>query len=194
MAMWSVLTPSSTRLTLKRLLTNSPAPASRSIDRATCVVTRPLRNQAAERAPDGWPCCPLSALTRFGLVLCSAGKSPNSSAVAAVTTAANRTIRPLSRPGHRTDRFGRHERDDEVERPARDEQAQRAAKRRQQARLGQQLPHEPPAARADRQAHGHLRRPAGRPRQQQVRDVGAGDQQDEPGDRQQQHQGRLRLP
>ena len=52
-----------------------------------------------------------------------------------------------------------------------------AADRRQQHAFGQQLPDEAPAARADGQPHRELAPPRRGPRQQQVRDVRAGDQQ-----------------
>ena len=57
---------------------------------------------------------------------------------------------------------------------------------REDQALGQQLPHQPPAARAERRADGHLALARRRPRQQQVRDVRARDQQQQP-DRAEQH-------
>ena len=66
--------------------------------------------------------------------------------------------------------------DDQVYAPARQQQAQRAAGGRQQHALGQQLPDDAPAARAHGRADGHLFLPRSGARQQQVGDVGAGDQ------------------
>ena len=54
-----------------------------------------------------------------------------------------------------------------------------AAGEREQQALDQQLPDDAPARRAHRVAHRHLARPRRRARQQQVGDVGAGDEQHE---------------
>ena len=54
--------------------------------------------------------------------------------------------------------------------------------RAQEARLGQQLRDELAPRRAEREPYGHLGRPNGGPRQQQVRDVGARDQENHGGD------------
>ena len=61
----------------------------------------------------------------------------------------------------------------------RDAEADDAAGGGEQQALDQQLPHDAPARRAHRVAHRDLARPCRRARQQQVGDVGAGDQQDE---------------
>ena len=55
----------------------------------------------------------------------------------------------------------------------------RSAGERQQRALGDELPDEPRAPGAERRPDGHLGLARGRPREQQVRDVDAGDQQDE---------------
>ena len=54
--------------------------------------------------------------------------------------------------------------------------------RAQEARLGQQLRDELAPRRAEREPYRHLGRPNGGPRQQQVRDVGARDQENHGGD------------
>ena len=51
---------------------------------------------------------------------------------------------------------------------------------REHEALGQQLPDDLPAGRAQRRAHRHLARPRGRARQHQVRDVRARDEQHQP--------------
>ena len=61
----------------------------------------------------------------------------------------------------------------------RQQQAERAAAERQQDALGQQLADDAAAAGAERRADGDLPLPRQRPRQQQVGDVGARDQQHE---------------
>jgi hypothetical protein len=49
----------------------------------------------------------------------------------------------------------------------------------QQNAFRQQLPHQPPAARAQRETHGKLGARARPPGQQQIRDIGACNQQDD---------------
>ena len=61
----------------------------------------------------------------------------------------------------------------------RDQQAERAADGRQHEALGEHLPHQLHASRAKRRAHRNLAAAAREPRQHQVRDVGADDQQQE---------------
>src|SRR6185295_19644476 len=61
---------------------------------------------------------------------------------------------------------------------------QRPRHRREQQALDQQPAHDPPLRGADRQADRDLARSIGRSRQQQVRQVGGGDQQDEGGGQQ----------
>ena len=68
-----------------------------------------------------------------------------------------------------------------------------AAGEREQRALGQQLPNEPAASGAERRAHGQLAVAAQQPRERQVRDVGAGDQQHEPGRAEQDQQHRPRV-
>jgi hypothetical protein len=79
--------------------------------------------------------------------------------------------------------------------PAREENSDRAAGDREQHRLGQHFADNPAAAGAKREPDGLFATPERRPRQRQVRDVRAGDQQDQP-DGGEQHEesspGRLR--
>lgn len=63
--------------------------------------------------------------------------------------------------------------------PPSDQPSQKTADRRQHHTFDQQLPDDAPAARTDRQADGDLTRPASCPRQHQVGDVDAGDEQHE---------------
>ncbi len=58
-------------------------------------------------------------------------------------------------------------------------QAEHTADDGKQHALDQQLPHDPPAVGAERDAHGNLARPVRRAREQQVGDVGARDEQHE---------------
>src|SRR5262249_13501298 len=69
--------------------------------------------------------------------------------------------------------------------PEREDDAERAAQRREQDALGQQLPDQTSPPGADRKPHADLRPSQRRARQQQVRHVGAGDQQYERDDAEQ---------
>src|SRR5262245_40083771 len=60
-----------------------------------------------------------------------------------------------------------------------EEQSESRAREREQNTFGQKLPDQSGPARAQRQPHPDLVGPGGAPRQQQVRDVGAGNQQDD---------------
>ncbi len=88
---------------------------------------------------------------------------------------------------------GRQQRRDSVERPLGDQQAGDAPHAGEQDRLGEQLREELAASRAEGEANAHLgaaARPAG---EQQVGDVGAGDQQHDRGDAEEEGERRLRL-
>ena len=184
----------STLLTFSRLFANSPAGTSSAIDIAICTVASVARKRFAAFAPDGCPAWFLSVVASSGLVLCSAGNRPNSSPVV------DRQQRPRT-PASRGSSLkatsaaasgGMNE-------PIRSSvhfatsTPPTRAQHRQQHRLGEQLPHQLPAAGADRQPHGHLGGPAAAAHQQQVGDVGAGDQQHGAGDREQDQQRRARL-
>ena len=61
----------------------------------------------------------------------------------------------------------------------REAESEQTAQDREQYALDEQLPHDTPPCGAERDPHGHLTRARGRAREQQVCDVGAGDQEDE---------------
>ncbi len=69
--------------------------------------------------------------------------------------------------------------EDQIAAPGRDDQARAGPESTQHGRLREELAHEAAAARAHRRAHGELPLARRGARQQQVRDVRAGDQQDE---------------
>src|SRR5262249_48888106 len=77
--------------------------------------------------------------------------------------------------------------------PGRQQQPYRAAGHGQQQAFGQQLPHDPPASRAERRADGDLLLSRFGSRQQQVGHVGASDQQEEADRDQQRQQSRTRI-
>ena len=88
-----------------------------------------------------------------------------------------------------------HERQRGADREPREQHAERRAQQRQHDGFGQQLPHDPPASRAEGHADGQFAAPRGETRHLQVRDVDAGDQQHErhrPEQDQQQRAHRLR--
>jgi len=72
---------------------------------------------------------------------------------------------------------GQHERDEAAEGPEREQRAERAARERDQHALREQLLNQAAARRSERQAQRDLAAARGRAREQQVRDVRAGDQQ-----------------
>ena len=76
-------------------------------------------------------------------------------------------------------RVRRHERQDRREPRVSQRRADHAGGQRQEQALGEQLSNQPPPARAERHADGHLALPRARARQHQVRDVGAGDEQEQ---------------
>ena len=90
--------------------------------------------------------------------------------------------------GFRRQRVRRHQRDDGVEEPRRQERTESAAGERDDQALDQQLPDDGAAGGAHRGPHGQLALARAAARQQQVGDVGAGDQQQEPHRAQQQPQ------
>ena len=87
----SIFRPRSTRLTLVRLLPNSPAAASSAIESATCATTSDVRNLAAEARAGQLARSGAKRRHEIGRVLCSAGKSPKSKPVPSERTAANTT-------------------------------------------------------------------------------------------------------
>ena len=74
--------------------------------------------------------------------------------------------------------------------PRRHQHTSETAEARQNHALDDKLPHDAHAAAADRRSHGNLLLPAHRPREQQVGDVGARDQQHERHRAEQHHQRR----
>ena len=143
----------------------APPPASCAAARAGC---RRRRRSTSS----------LSARLRSTAEPRSAGARPKSTAVSAETTSVKVRTRasgvvdsstPNSSSGSTpTSRSPSH---------AATSSAGDAAERGDQRALDQRLAHQAGAAGADRQPHAHLPLPAGGPRQHQVGDVGAGDEQ-----------------
>ena len=70
----------------------------------------------------------------------------------------------------------RGEREEEIEPPKRQHQTQRGAEQGKQNAFRQNLPHDAPAARSQRASQSDLVTPLGRTREQQIRDVNAGNE------------------
>jgi hypothetical protein len=94
--------------------------------------------------------------------------------------------------GAHPQRCRRDERRHQRQRGVRDEHARGAAQDREQARLGHELCDQVPAPGAERAAHRDLGGAVGAAGEQQVRDVGAGDQHHQPRDREQEGERRAR--
>jgi hypothetical protein len=186
----SALRPRSTRLTFARLRTKRPADTSRAMASAIWAVARPVRNQ-----------CGLPGAARLAGLILERGEDVGPRAVQRRRQPEHQRGRqgqaageqqrpPVEREGHHGfRRLRRHEECHGRQRPPRHQQPAQSAQHGQHARLGEQLADELPAAAADRKAHGHLARAPRGPHQQQVRDVGAGNQQHDGGDGKQEREG-----
>ena len=183
------------RLMLTRLSRNSPAATSSAVDSAIWAATRPARKRAAARAPDGWPALPARAPSP-GPAGCCAGPGRGRRGCRWPGPGRRRRRSPADRGGSRgtTTVSGGSSETISVRVQRAKARPASAAQGGQQTRLGEQLADQRAASGADRQPHRHLgvaRRPPG---QEQVGDVGAGDQQHDPGDREEQDERRPRLP
>ena len=116
-------------------------------------------------------------LIRSPRVLCSAGNSPKKSPVPTLSSAEKMITAGLMPKCHRGGGFWREKRLHDIERPLRHEQEVSTASQRQHDTFGEQLRHQMATCRTQRESHAHLRRAAGATRQQQIGDVGTGDQQ-----------------
>ena len=92
---------------------------------------------------------------------------------------------PVQGAGHPERSGARHDSEQPPHRPGGANQAKRRAGDRRDEAFHDQLPHQPEAARAHRQANGGLLLPARGPRQKKAGQVGAGDQQEQPHNRHQ---------
>ena len=144
---------------------------------------RDLRNdqpfaQTRHRARGAAAC--LSAVVISCLVARHAGAKPNNTPVNSETASVKTQHSPIQTgldAGRQNSRVFVGHRRERALAPERKQHADRAAQGREQHTFGQQLPDQTPTPRADRQSHIDLRAAQRRARQQQVRDVGAGNQQ-----------------
>ena len=184
------LNPASTLIRFQKLRSNSPAPITRTTASATSAATRPLRSRArvapaVDRCPDSFNVMLTVCWRRF-----TSGASPNSIPVTTETTTVKaRTTgsREMSAARGNAVRIRGQER---AETGKGDSDADGAADQREQDSLGQELSKDPPATRAECGPDGELTLTRFGARQQEVGEIGAGDEQHEP-DRTLQHPQRL---
>ena len=151
-----------------------PAPASSTRARTRSATT------STERARDRPPTLPRESIASVCFAPRQAGTSPKTRLVSTAIAAVNASTRPstpmCSSRGSETGAnaaspsHGGH----------REEHARHRAAGAEHEALGQQLPDDARAPGAEDGAQGELALPRHRARQQQVRDVGARDEQDEP--------------
>ena len=160
---------------------SSAEPISSTSASATSVTTRIDRALFCRKPVPDRPLASLSVVVRSVFELCSAGIRPKMTPVRSETRNAKPATRqsmPTAAPSSPTRgrpavliassaRMPTHPED----------QAEHASRQRQHDALGEQLPDDAAARAADRGADGDFPPPAGRPHQQQIGDVGAGDQQ-----------------
>ena len=143
----------------------------------------PVRKRAAARPPP--VICPAPArivLMRSGRVLCSAGKRPNSRPVAMLSSRREDRHRPADPELDHLRRVRLEQHADGAQRPLRHDERRDAAERGEEQALGEELHHEVAARGAEREPHAISVARARAAREQQVGDVGAGDQQHDAGD------------
>ncbi len=153
----------------------TPATPSASTNAsATSTTTRPSRrrlnvNEPVERPPDVFVMSCASVRAAM-----TAGARPKSTATTTQTRQEEREGGPVERDLVRARDPGGADPDEQIERPARHDDARHAAREREQQALDEELADEASGARAERGARDHLVRARGGPREEQVRDVGAG--------------------
>ena len=185
--------PASSVIRLRRLRTNSSAPTTSTSDSATCATTSARRRPKRSRVSVEPRLPAFIAAPGAVPVARIAGTRPNSRQVATGERRGEREHAPVERQRRRTTRLS-----SVVEEATRKRLSHCASTApppapiaAMQHALREQLPDDAAARRADRQAHGDLALARGRARQHQVRQVRAGDQQHQPGGREQQPQRRL---
>ena len=161
-----------------RLCTNRPAPKSSRKLSATCAATSPLRRKSEPPEPATAPTVSLSVLQVSGRLARSAGSRPNTMPVRSVRPNVKARMRASGdgltssgapSTGMKAMQALRHHR----RQPETDE----AAGAGEQQALDEELAHELAARGAERQPHGDLALAHEAARDEQVGDVGAGDEQ-----------------
>ena len=161
-----------------RLRTNSPAPNNRTRLSATWAATRPFRRNTEPPAPAIDPMVSFSVLHTSGRLARSAGSRPKTMPVRNVTARVNSRMRASGSGWISSgDSFGRHQRQKGARHAGREQHARHAAGERKHQAFDEQLAHQLPPRRADRQAHGDLFLARERAGDEQVGHVAASDQQ-----------------
>ena len=166
---------------------NSSAPSSSTSDNATCATTSARRSPKRSRLVGDAAAARLQRRAGASAVARSAGATPNSRQATSATPLVNASTRQFQLEIDE-DRW-------RCRRRARDEHAAQHARQRPRratapaaassSALDHQLPDDAAARGADGEAHGDLALARARAREQQVGQVGAGDQQHQAGRRQQ---------
>ena len=169
---------------------NNPAQISSSSDSEICATTNPLASRAFRSPPDALPVSSFNTPTGASREARSAGKIPKITPVSTeITIVASNTVRSarmVSESGI-SGEFGRKSHQCSRS-PHGDQQRHHASRQRQHQAFHQQLPHQPPPARAQRHANGHFTPPPHRPHQHQIRHVRACQQQHQARDAHQRRQ------
>src|SRR5262249_1072697 len=199
--------PASTRCRRTKLLIINPAPINKTKAAATSATTSRLRTQWLCRLspalpPSFTPVCPspfepATARLQRGLRVSFGTLKRGSQAKDDARQQRQERCEGYD-PQVQTDfacarqdlRGHRHQ---YVDAPLRQQESERPAERRQQQAFSQKLPHKAEASRAERQANAYFTPSSRGPRQQQVRYVHAGDQQNEANGAEQRQQRRARV-
>ena len=193
MSMPSWLKPASRVIRLRRLRTNSSAPTTSTSESATCSTTSARRRPNRSRVSVD-PRLP-GLHRRAGCSARGAHRRHQAEDQARCDRQrrGEREDAPVERERRRRSAIvvGRQEVDEESAQPLRQHGAARRADGGNQQAFRQELAHDTPSRRADREADGDLALARGRARQHQVRKVRAGNEQDQPGGREQQPQRRF---
>ena len=163
--------------------TSQPAPATSMIASATSATVIAMSQRAVPR-----PALAERELSFMSVFMSLrsrriAGASPM---IAPVTTSIDEREEQHARiERHRVEarQLRRADREQRAETQCPDADADDRAGGREHDRLGQQLPNEPAPARAERRAHGHLARPRRAAGEQQIGDVHAREEEQQPGRR-----------
>ena len=153
---------------------NRLAPTTSTSEIATCTMSSALLSQV--RDPTTLRLVSLSAELTLTPVPRSAGAMPKRSPVKQLTPMTKRENLPVER--HWLARCSGQK----LFSPIADDNPERAAHSGKEKTLGQELAHQPPPRRAERQPHRQFFLPRRRAREQQVGDVRTDDQQDEGND------------
>ena len=153
---------------------------------ATSDITSPRRTQVRAPTPSSAGPTSFSEMLTTCSRRCSSGARPKSTPVTIEMASVNSEHDRVERDLGRSRQALRIRRQQRAQAGEAERGAERAAGERQHDPFGQELPQQPPASGAERRADRELPLPRLGARQQQVGEIGAGDEQHEP-DRALQH-------